>query len=182
MVEGKLRNILQIGLITIIVSALLLRSVLGGLLVAVPLALAVAVNFGVMGLLGVPLDTMTAAISAMAVGIGADYAMYVLFRAREELASGLDVEEALRRTLATSGKAVLFVSSAIALGYATLCLSGFAVHVQLGGLVALAMLVSSASALTLLPAVVARYRPSFLWAGRARFAPRPILDPALLAK
>jgi hypothetical protein len=98
----------------------------------------------------------------MAVGIGADYAMYFLFRAREELAQGGDLSAALQRALTTSGKAVLFVSSAIAFGYATLCLSGFAVHVQLGGLVALAMLVSSASALLLLPAIIVLFRPSFL--------------------
>jgi uncharacterized protein len=165
MVHGKIQNILQIAAITIVISAILLRSLVGGLLVAVPLALAVAVNFGVMGLLGIPLDTMTSAISAMAVGIGADYAMYFLFRTREELATAPDLASALDRSLATSGKAVLFVSSAVAFGYATLCLSGFAVHVQLGALVALAMLVSSASALVLLPAIVARFRPAFLWAG-----------------
>ena len=163
MVHGKLRNILQIALITFCIAALLLRSLTAGLLVATPLALTVAVNFGVMGLLGIPLDTVTSMISAMAVGIGADYAVYFLFRLREELAGGADLDEALGRTLRTSGKAVLFVSSAIAVGYATLCLSGFGLHVQLGSLVALAMIVSSASALILLPAIVARFRPRFLW-------------------
>ncbi len=163
MVHGKLRNILQIALITLAIASLLLRSLLGGFLVAMPLALTVAVNFGVMGLLGIPLDTVTSAISAMAVGIGADYAIYLLFRVREELAHGGTLEDALGRALMTSGKAVLFVSSAIAFGYATLCLSGFAFHVQLGSLVALAMVVSSASALVLLPAVIVRFRPGFLW-------------------
>jgi predicted RND superfamily exporter protein len=70
---------------------------------------------------------------------------------------------------------VLFVSSAIAFGYATLCLSGFLFHVQLGSLVALAMLVSSASALVLLPAVIARFRPAFLWSPSAV---RPAIAPA----
>src|SRR5947199_177332 len=165
MVHGKLRNIVQITLITLAIASLLLRSVVGGLLVAMPLGLTVAVNFGVMGLLGIPLDTITSAISAMAVGIGADSAIYFLFRVREELAHGGRLEDALGRALMTSGKAVLFVSSAIAFGYATLCLSGFGLHVQLGSLVALAMLVSSGSALVLLPAVVARFRPAFLWGG-----------------
>ena len=165
MVHGKLRNIVQITLITLAIASLLLRSVVGGLLVAMPLGLTVAVNFGVMGLLGIPLDTITAAISAMAVGIGADYAIYFLFRVREELAHGGGLEDALERALMTSGKAVFFVSSAIAFGYATLCLSGFGLHVQLGSLVALAMLVSSGSALILLPAVIARFRPHFLWGG-----------------
>jgi predicted RND superfamily exporter protein len=137
------------------------------LLVATPLALAVAFNFGVMGLFGIPLDALTSAIAAMAVGIGADYAMYLLFRVREELSGGLGLEPALQRALITSGMAVFFVSSAIAAGYAVLCLSGFAFHVELGGLVALAMLVSSASALVLLPALIACLRPRFLWTGTA---------------
>src|SRR5438128_2125981 len=165
MVHGKVRNIAQIALITIAIASLLLRSVVGGLLVAMPLGLTVAVNFGVMGLLGIPLDTITSAISAMAVGIGADSAIYFLFRVREELAHGGKLEDALGRALMTSGKAVFFVSSAIAFGYATICLSGFGLDVQLGSLVALAMLVSSGSALLLLPAVIARFRPPFLWGG-----------------
>src|SRR4029077_2671018 len=144
MVHGKLRNILQIALITLTIASLLLRSLLGGVLVALPLALTVAANFGVMGLFGIPLDTVTSAISAMAVGIGADYAIYFLFRVREELAHGGTLEEAIARALMTSGKAILFVSSAIAAGYATLCLSGFAFHVQLGSLVALAVVVAAA--------------------------------------
>jgi predicted RND superfamily exporter protein len=163
MVHGKLRNIIQIAVITLVIASLLLRSLLGGALVILPLALTVAVNFGVMGLLGIPLDTITSAISAMAVGIGADYAIYFLFRVREELARGGSLEDAIGRALMTSGKAILFVSSAIAVGYATLCLSGFGFHVQLGSLVALAMLVSSASALVLLPAIIVRFRPAFLW-------------------
>jgi uncharacterized protein len=174
MVHGKLRNIAQIAVITLTIAAFLLRSWIGGLLVVLPLALTVAVNFGVMGLLGIPLDAVTSAISAMAVGIGADYAIYVLFRIREELGRDGDLDAAIGRALATSGKAVFFVSTAIAAGYATLCLSGFAFHVQLGSLVALAMLVSSGSALVLLPAVVAKLRPRFLWAEvRAQTVPAP---------
>jgi hypothetical protein len=57
---------------------------------------------------------------------------------------------------------VLFVSSAVSLGYATLMLSGFKVHVQLGGLVALAMVVSSLGALVVLPTLVLALRPAFL--------------------
>src|SRR5438552_4264110 len=159
MVHGKLRNIVQIAVITLAIASLLLRSVVGGLLVAMPLGLTVAVNFGVMGLLGIPLDTITSAISAMAVGIGADYAIYFLFRVREELAHGGSLEDALGRALMTSGKAVLFVSSAIAFGYATLCLSGFGLHVQLGSLVALAMLASSARPPLLPPSVIPPLRP-----------------------
>jgi hypothetical protein len=162
MVEGKARNVLQIAAIIVVVAGLLLRSLAGGLLVATPLALTVAVNFGLMGLAGLPLDTNTATIAALAVGIGADYAIYFLFRLREELAVEPGLAVALRRALATSGKAVLFVSSAIAVGYLTLCLSGFSHYVRMGSLIAAAMVVSSTSALVLLPALVEVLRPRFL--------------------
>lgn len=152
-VRGKIQNVLQVGAITVGVAALLLRSALAGLLVAIPLALAVAVNFAVMGLLGIPLDIVTSAVAAMSVGIGADYAVYLLSRLREELSTGAPFPVALRTTLRTSGKAIVFVSTAIAAGYATLCFSGFRFHLHLGGLVALAMLVSSLATLVVLPAL-----------------------------
>jgi predicted RND superfamily exporter protein len=162
MVEGKARNIAQIALIIVVVSAILLRSLVGGLLVATPLVLTVAVNFGLMGAVGLPLDTNTSTIAALAVGIGADYAIYFLFRLREEIAREPVFAVALRRALATSGKAVLFVSSAIAVGYLTLCLSGFSHYVRMGVLIAAAMMVSATSALVLLPALVEVLRPRFL--------------------
>lgn len=162
LVRSKLANMAQVAAMTVVVAALLLRSLIAGVFVVVPLTLAVLVNFGVMGMLGVPLDNFTASISAMAVGIGADYAMYLLFRIRQEAAESPSLDVAVERALATAGKAVLFVSTAVSAGYATLMLSGFQVHVQLGGLVALAMVVSSLAALVVLPSLVLALRPAFL--------------------
>lgn len=162
LVEGKLHNIAQIVAIVILISSALLRSFVGGVVVAAPLLLTVAVNFGVMGLLGLPLDVNTATTATIAVGIGTDYAMYLLFRTREELRTGGTLEAAIKRAIATSGTAVLFVSSAIAAGYLVLCLSGFTHYVRLGGLVALAMMVSAMSTILVVTALVVRLRPGFL--------------------
>lgn len=163
MVHGKVINMLQIAAIIIVVSALVLRSFLGGLLVATPLAVAVIVNFGVMGFFSIPLDIITSPIAAMAVGIGSDYAIYFLFRFREELGVSRTPALALASTMQTSGKATLYVSSAIAGGYLILCVSGYVFHLELGLLVALAMVVSSGATLTLLPALALLTRPRFLF-------------------
>ena len=171
MVRGKILNMVQIAAIIMVVSGLVLRSALAGLLVATPLAMAVLVNFGVMGGLGIPLDIMTAPVAAMAVGIGSDYAIYFLFRFREELAVSATRTLALASTLRTSGKAIVYVSSAIAGGYLVLCASGSVFHLELGLMVALAMLVSSLAAITLLPALLLLVEPVFLF-GIAR-APGP---------
>jgi predicted RND superfamily exporter protein len=162
MVHGKVLNMLQIAAIILTISALVFRSIAAGILVATPLAAAVLVNFGFMGMLGIPLDVITAPIAAMAVGIGSDYAIYFLYRLREERAAGTEPATALARTMRTSGKAIVYVSSAIAGGYLVLATSGFVFHIELGVLVALAMVVSSAAAITLLPALVLLTTPRFL--------------------
>lgn len=163
MVHGKVMNMAQIGAIIIIVSGLVLRSLTGGFLVATPLAVAVLVNFAFMGASGIPLDVITSPIAAMAVGIGSDYAVYFLFRFREELATSRTAELALASTMQSSGKAIVYVSSAIAGGYLVLCVSGFVFHIELGLLVALAMVISSLAAITLLPALALILRPPFLF-------------------
>ena len=86
MVRGKVLNVIQIGGVILVITSLVFRSLLAGCLVLVPLGLAVLVNFGLMGLTGMRLNIATATNSAMAVGIGADYAIYMMYRFREEVA------------------------------------------------------------------------------------------------
>ena len=166
-VAGKLVNIAQVALVTFVVAAVFLRSALAGLLVVVPLLLAVAVDFGVMGAFSIPLDVVTAPVTALAIGIGADCAAYFVFRLREETSRADDFPTALRATFETSGKAIFFVASAISVGYGTLCLSPFSVHVRLGVLVSLALLAASVASLTVLPALArlayeSRFRSTLL--------------------
>jgi uncharacterized protein len=162
MVRGKINNLLLISAMVFGITALALRSLLGGFLVWLPLAISAVVNLGVMGWTGISLTMGTAAISAMAVGIGADYAIYFIFRVREQLKTTSDLREATARALATSGKAIAYVASAVAGGYLCLTLSFFKVHVLLGILVALTMLTCSAATIAFLPAVVLRLKPKFL--------------------
>ena len=164
MVRAKVLNIVQISAVILVIASLVFRSLLGGVLVLVPLLLAVLANFGLMGLTGIRLSIGTALISAMTVGIGADYAIYLIYRLREELARGADEATALRLTFATAGKAILFVASAVAGGYGVLLFSyGYYIHMWFAILIASAMLVSSLGALTLLPALLLTLRPRFVF-------------------
>ncbi len=161
MVTGKLFNIGSIAASIYIISSLVLGSALAGLLVLIPLSLAVLANFGVMGLTGIRLDIGTAAVSAMAVGVGADYAIYLIYRLREEVQTHGVCDEALRIAMATAGKAVIYVALAVGLGYSILMFTGFGMHTRLGFLVAVAMCVSCLAAISLLPAALCIIRPRF---------------------
>ena len=164
MVYGKILNILQIAAVVFIISSLIFRSVVAGMLVLLPLLIAVLTNFGLMGWSGIPLNTSTSLISAMAVGIGADYAIYLIYRLREELMMGTDEISAIRNVIATAGQAVMFVAIAVSAGYGVLLLSfGFNIHKWLAILIAEAMIVSSLSALLLIPALILTFRPDFIF-------------------
>ncbi len=181
MVKGKVLNIVQIALAIFVVSALAFRSLTAGAIVLLPLAMAVLAVFGVMGAADIPLNIPNALISAMAVGIGADYAIYLLYRMREQVAAGSGAEQAARETLATAGKAALFVATAVAGGYGVLALSlGYNVHLWLSLFIVLAMAVSVVASLTLVPAIVLSVRPHFIF-DRARQRPLWQLAGVLLA-
>jgi hypothetical protein len=172
MVRGKLLNIASIAASIYVISSVVLRSALAGFFVLIPLTLAVLANFGVMGLAGIRLDIGTAAVSAMAVGVGADYAIYLIYRLREEMARHGNPDRAVTRTLATAGKAVTFVALAVGSGYSVLMLGGLGMHQRLGFLVAVAMAVSCLAAIALLPAILHRVKPRFAFGNGAAAADR----------
>ncbi len=161
-VEEKVSNMVQVSAIIFVLCAMLLRSFVGGLFVLMPLLVAVAFNLGMMGWLDIWLDMATATITAMGISIGADFAIYLIFRIREEFARSGDLAEAIRLSLRTSGKAIFFVSSAVALGYLVLPLSGFSIWIRLGLLTSVIVAVSAIATLVLIPALALLTRPSFL--------------------
>jgi len=165
-VKDKILNVIQIASVVLLATAFVFRSFIAGVLVVTPLLLSVLVNMGLMGWLGIRLNVPTALTSALAIGIGADYAIYMLFRLREEVAKGTELELAVRKVLNSAGKACLFVASAVAGGYAVQAGSrGYYPHTWTAILIGTAMLVSVTAALTVMPALVLKFRPSFIFKG-----------------
>jgi predicted RND superfamily exporter protein len=169
MLRSKALNILQILACVFVLSSLVFRSVLAGLLILTPLVATVFANFGFMGLMGIPLNIPNALVSAMAVGVAADYAIYLAYRLREELQSSLPEAEAVRRAFMSAGKATIFVSTAVAGGFGVLVTSrGFNIHVWMGLLIALAMVVSAFATLTIFTSLILTLRPKFIFNGKTR--------------
>lgn len=166
-VKGKVQSILQIVALAGLCTAILFRSLLAGLLVATPLAASALVTFGLIGALGIPLDIPMAVASALALGMGADFGIYLLFRIREEAERSHSIEQGLSRAVHSSGAAIVSVATAIALGCGVLCLSSFRLFVQLGALAAMTMGVSTLVTVVVVPCLVQtcrglRVTPRFL--------------------
>jgi predicted RND superfamily exporter protein len=92
----------------------------------------IAMAFGAMGHMGIPLDAGTVVLGSLALGIAVDDTIHV---AEGYLGFGprsTSPEEALRETYARSLPAICFTSSIIALGFLVLSFSSFALTRNLG--------------------------------------------------
>jgi hypothetical protein len=165
-VHDKFRNMAQMSFVVFVLGALILRSLVGGLFVVTPLFAVMLANFGLMGWLGTPLDISAMTTAAMAIGIGADYEIYLLFRFKEELARTGSVLTATRASMLTSGKAILLVAISILSGYAVLQASAFAFYNQLSNMVTATMLISAFFALFFLRALMMLFKPRFVFGTR----------------
>ena len=160
----KVLNIVLVLVAIYVISSLVLRSPLGGLYVIMPLATSVALLFGLLGWTGTRLDMGSSSVIAMAAGVGADYAIYFLYRLREERARHATDAEALHAALQTSGRAVLFVAASIGAGFSVLGIGSSYLGLRLFGfLMPAAMAISCLAALSLMPVVVLRTRPRFVF-------------------
>jgi predicted RND superfamily exporter protein len=161
---GKMLNMVVVLAVIYLVSAVIMRSPAVGLYVVSPILLAMLVLFGVLGWTGIRLDIGSSSIIAMAAGIGADYAIYFLFRLREERRRLGDDAAALSTALQTSGRAVLFVAASIGAGFAVMAFTDFLGMRLFGTLMPLAMVVACVASLTVMPVLVLRLRPRFIFA------------------
>jgi len=161
--HDKFRNMGQMAVIVFVLSAIAFRSGVAGLFVVMPLLGVMLANFGIMGWLGIPVDISSTTSAAMAIGIGADYEIYLLYRFREELNRLGSVEGATVASLTTSGKAVLFVALSVVGGYSVLQVSDFSFYSTLSTLVIVTMAISALFALFFLRALMIVFRPRFIF-------------------
>jgi uncharacterized membrane protein YdfJ with MMPL/SSD domain len=122
----------------------------GGLtIVSTMLALSVAAELGSISVFALNL------IIGLGLGLAIDYSLFIVSRYREEIAKTGPGLEAMRRTMATAGRTVLFTSLTVAGAIASLLIfpQRFLYSMGIGGV--LVALIAAAVALIVLPAVLA---------------------------
>ncbi len=133
-----------------------------GSLVAMGLPLVTAligVGIGISGITVVAGFTdlsATAPILATMIGlaVGIDYALFIVTRHRQDLAEGLEVEEAAARANATAGGAVVFAGITVVIALAGLSVVGIPFLTVMGLAAAVTVLLAVVIAITLLPALL----------------------------
>ncbi|MGX1886625.1 MMPL family transporter [Streptomyces sp. NPDC055287] len=160
-------------LIGILAAAAILFLAFGSLVAA-----ALPIGMAVVGLtIGVATMTVLAGVtdvptfapvlgSMVGLGVGIDYALFVLARHREYLARGLDPHEAAGRAVATAGRPVVFAGGVVVVSILGLAVANVP-FMTVGGLaVSIVVLTMVVASVTLLPAFLGAAGPRLARAGR----------------
>ena len=127
----------------------LFKSLLTSLIVLFIPLIAVGFVFSFMSIFSIPLDIMTITIASISVGMSVDYAIHIAWRFREE--QKISKRDAEINTIHTSGQAVLITAMTVIIGFLVFVFSNFNPTVLFGLLSALAIFISAALALRLIP-------------------------------
>ncbi|MBN1858168.1 RND family transporter [Candidatus Bipolaricaulota bacterium] len=153
-------QLLSIGIslvLVFLITSLIFRSGLLGVICTMPIVVTIAVSFGLMGWLDVPLDLATVLIASIAVGIGIDYSIHYVNHYRTARKNGMTPEAAVIQTNTMAGRAIIYNALAVGAGFLVLILSNLASIGVLGAMIALTMFVSSLGALILIPAILSSF-------------------------
>jgi predicted RND superfamily exporter protein len=135
------------------------RSVVGTILVIIPLTLVSILVYAVMAFVGIGLKVNTLPMVALGAGIGVDYGIYLFSRMQEFLRRGEGVRASYLGALRVTGAAIFFTGCTLAIGVATWAFSPLKFQADVGLMLTFMFLVNMLGAMLLLPALGAWLLP-----------------------
>ncbi|MEO5633907.1 MMPL family transporter [Gaiella sp.] len=148
-------------IIGLLVAAIILLLAFGSIIaMGLPIGIAlfgIAIGVSSMGLLAYLVDVPSWApvlASMVGLGVGIDYALFLVTRHRGYLADGLTVEESAARAVSTAGQAVVFAGGTVVVAILGLAVAGVPAMTAAGMAVALVVLIMVLASITLLPALL----------------------------
>ncbi|MGZ9710000.1 efflux RND transporter permease subunit [Glaciimonas sp. GNP009] len=160
--SGQIESIAFALLVLVICCTVAYRSTRAGIFFLVPVLLSNTITFSVMAWHGIGMTLSTLPVAALGIGLGVDYAFYVVDAIREELHQHDDLKLAISRALRTAGKGVLITSLTLTTSVVLWFASSLRFQAEMGILMAIWLFISAFSALLIVPAMVYVFRPEFV--------------------
>jgi uncharacterized membrane protein YdfJ with MMPL/SSD domain len=161
-VLGQLYSLAASLFLVFVIAALLFRSAVGGLYIALPLVFAVMVVFGLMGHFHIELNIATAMLSSIVIGVGVDYVIHFLWHYRDHLRACGDPWQAVDETLLISGRGIIVNALSVVIGFSVMLLSNFLPIFFFGFLLTISITTCLVAAMVILPVLVTSFQPAFL--------------------
>jgi hypothetical protein len=154
-----LQSLLLSYVLTLVLMMLMRRSFSLGLISTLPIVFTSVVMFGLLALIGVPLDYATMMIGGVSIGVGIDYAIHFIHGYIGERDAGYPADEAIRRAFLDKGKAILTNALSVMAGFSVLLLSSLLPLRNFAWAMVCSMFLAALAALTLLPASLLYFNP-----------------------
>ncbi len=146
-----------------VMCSLTFRSMAAGLMLAVPLLLSNLIAFTYMTWANVGLTTNTLPCSAVGVGVGVDFAIYLYSRCMEGFSPEKTFRDVVIESAGTAGKGILFTGITLILPLIMwYAVSGLKFQAQMGFFLSMLLFTNMVAALTLHPLLICTIRPKFL--------------------
>jgi len=163
--SDKVSMILIVLVVYVLVTISYMSFVAGGM-VMVTLVAAGVVSFLYIGLKGIGMNINTLPVTAVGMGIGVDYILYIVDRIHREYGRLGDHDAAIKRAISTSGMAVTMTATTLVGGVMPwYWMSSLRFSAEMAMLLALLMVTHWLAAITLVPSIFAIIRPKFVSRG-----------------
>jgi RND superfamily putative drug exporter len=156
----------------LILLLLIFRSLLAPLITLFPAFIAVAISGPLVGEAahaGLKVSQIAQLmLIVLVLGAGTDYGLFLVFRVRELLRTGLPPKEAVQQALIRVGESISFSALTVVAALLSLLAATFQIYSQLGIPLAIGIGVMLLAGLTLLPALLAIFGRAAFWPTRTR--------------
>ena len=159
LIRDLLRSLGWAFVVIFVTLALLFRSWRIALLAMGPNLMPIIVVLGAMGWAGRHLETLSAMVFSIGLGIAVDDTIHYLARYCQEVRAGLSVEEAVQRTTEQTGRAIVTTSLVLLFGFGVLYTSAFPPNQSFALLASAVIGVALLADLWVLPALLLWFRP-----------------------
>jgi predicted RND superfamily exporter protein len=157
--RSHVANISLIFFVIFVLHSVTYQSMPSGGIIFLQIATATMVSLAYMAVRGIGLNINTLPVQSVGVGIGVDYAIYIVDRIRQEVADTADIDEAVRRAVRTTGMAVSFTATTVIGGIVLWTFSNLRFQAEMAYLLVILMILNMFGAITIVPTFYSILRP-----------------------
>jgi predicted RND superfamily exporter protein len=157
--RSHVANITLILFVIFVLHSVTYKSMSSGGIILLQITTATTLSLAYMALMNIGLNINTLPVQSVGVGIGVDYAIYIVDRIRQETADTADIDEAVRRAVRTTGMAVSFTATTIVGGIVLWSFSNLRFQAEMAQLLSILMVINMLGAITVVPAFYSILRP-----------------------
>ncbi len=157
LVKGQIQSLGIAASVIAFILFMVLKSPRLGFLSLIPNLFPILINFGIMGAFAIPLNTATALIAAVAIGIAVDDTIHFLTEYKNKRQIGFDISAAVEHAINEKGRAIMLSSVILCIGFGAMITSRFVPTANFGALSAVIMITAVIGDLVVLPALLFFY-------------------------